>query len=109
MDAGIWALVTYETYRQHTQQRRLSRILKTNHGNVHLRRPTVEKHIAALSQPNLGYCGDGPGSYFRRTPRRRLNGTAAHLPEHPQEPVIDRPKNTRHVGVKSQWLMDAGR
>lgn len=27
--------------------------------------------------------------------------TAAHLPKHPQEPVIDRPKDTRHIADTS--------
>lgn len=32
--------------------------------------------------------------------KRLLIGTAAHLPEHPQEPVIDRAKDTRHVDYR---------
>jgi hypothetical protein len=58
------------------------------------------QHIPNLSQPNLGCCGDGPGAISGE----HLQGdqlleqiAAAHLPEHPQEPVIDRPKNTRHA------------
>jgi hypothetical protein len=42
----------------------------------------------------------GPG---RESCRRQGEyfGTAAHLPEHPQEPVIDRPKDTRHIADTS--------
>lgn len=63
-----------------------------------------------LANRNLDTAGTARG-YFGGTPagrRRPLIGTAAHLPEHPQEPVIDRSKNTRHVGDKVTATPESG-
>lgn len=65
------------TYCQHTQQARFAGILQADHSDVHLGRPAGERVSRASSA-----------------------GTdrTAHLPEHPQEPVIDGAKDCSHGG-----------
>lgn len=89
-------------YRKNPQQRRLSCILESDHGDIHLRRPTVIPRMAPLMSgriaPFLRGRAGGEGPFPRNREKRSPWETTAHLPKHPQEPVIDGSKDPRHGG-----------
>lgn len=80
------------TYRKHPQQRRFPCILKTNHRDVHFRRPISAKcNEPSLADRNV--CLRGRAARLFSGNQRMAE---VHLPEHSEKPVINRAKDARH-------------
>ena len=104
-----------KAYRQHTQQRGFPCILEPDHRDIHLRRPAfaIDHHMAlflAHLKPQLFFffqariiqnlailrgTARGMEGYFI-CGRKQHHDKLAHLPEHPQKPVINGTKDSSH-------------
>ena len=102
-----------KAYRQHTQQRGFPCILEPDHRDIHLRRPAfaIDHHMAlflAHPKPQLffklesyrirRFCGERPGEWkaILFAGANNNHDKLAHLPEHPQKPVINGTKDSSH-------------
>ena len=93
-----------ETYRKHPQQRGFPSILKTDHGDIHFRRPIRSAVLASDAFLIVHLLVHGQPAVLRGTARERLfisqraqtGCKMAYIPEHPQQPVIDGSEDSCH-------------
>lgn len=89
-----------ETHRQYPQQGGFACILQADHGDIHLCGPAARGGGSPLALHLRGRAGGR--MVFPRTTKLRQG---SHLPEHPQEPVIDGTKDPSHRGRVGGWRL----
>ena len=88
-----------KAYRKYSQQRRLTRVLQTDHGHVHLGRP--ERKGTSVSCPDLlALAAVGQETFVaccdERAPMQRQESMPSDLPKRSQKPVINALKEAGH-------------